>query len=352
MDIEAPKDSVLPLPPAPAGVRRGKASPSLAGILGGMAKTLGKVVGVYLAVMTVAGIAHYPYHVDDQAPPRRIEKNYYAGIYAAPEQTAAADAGAQAGSATPAAEEDSRYVRIAREMIKKEGVAERVTEFATRYGLRHDASKKVLEVGAGTGYLQDVVPNYVGLDISPSARRYFHKPFVEASATEMPFADNEFDALWSIWVLEHVPKPEHALNEIRRVVKDGGILYLKPAWFCKWWYADGYAVRPYSDFGVTGKLKKASLSLLGSPHYRYLTLLPVRMARKFQTQWEGGPSRFHYDLLEPNYKDYWMADSDAIAGFDYYEMLLWFQTRGDECLNCSDTPLLDVQELIIRVHKR
>ena len=28
--------------------------------------------------------------------------------------------------------------------------------------------------GAGRGYLQDIVENYVGLDISVSAQRYFH----------------------------------------------------------------------------------------------------------------------------------------------------------------------------------
>lgn len=342
MDIESPKAIALPIDAAPpAAVRRKKPAPSLAKMFGGMAKTLGKVLIGYVVVSTVVGIVHFQYHVDDQAPPRRIEKNFYADIYAAPKESAA-----------PTPEEDSRYVRIAREMIREEGIQDRVIEFATRYGLRNDPAKKVLEVGAGTGYLQDVVPNYVGLDISPSARRYFHKPFVEASATEMPFPDNEFDALWSIWVLEHVPKPEHALNEIRRVVKDGGVLYLKPAWFCKWWYADGYEVRPYSDFGFSGKLKKASLNLLAWPYYRYFALLPVRVARKVQTSLESGPSRLHYDLLEPNYKEYWMPDSDAVAGLDYYEMLLWFQSRGDECLNCSDTPILDGQELIIRVHKR
>ena len=31
-----------------------------------------------------------------------------------------------------------------------------------------------------------------------TARQFFHKSFVEASATNMPFPDNSFDALWSI----------------------------------------------------------------------------------------------------------------------------------------------------------
>ena len=104
--------------------------------------------------------------------------------------------------------------------------------------------------------LRATYTNYVGLDISPSARRYFHKPFVEASATEMPFRENELDALWSVWVLEHVPKTEHPRNGIRRVVKDSGRLYFKPAGPCEWWYADGHEAPPYSDFGFTGRRKK------------------------------------------------------------------------------------------------
>ena len=324
------------------GASARKADQSLVGILAGMAKSLSKVVVGYIALMIVLGLAHYQRQVDDRAPPRRIEKNFYAEIYAA------------APSKTPLAAvegEDSRYVKVAKEAISRENIVPRVTAFARQYGLQ-DASKRVLEVGAGTGYLQDVVPNYVGLDISPSARRYFHKPFVEASATAMPFRDDEFDALWSIWVLEHVPKPEHALNEIRRVVKDGGVLYLKPAWFCAWWYANGYAVRPYEDFDARGKLKKASLTLLAWPYYRYFSMIPVRIARKVQARLAGGPSRLHYNLLDANYKDYWVADSDAVAGLDYYEMLLWFQSRGDECLNCADNPIFDADDLVIRVRKR
>ena len=120
----------------------------------------------------------------------------------------------------------------------------------------------------------------------------------------------------------------------------------------QWCCANGYQVRPYSDFDLTGKLKKASLNLLAWPYYRYFSRLPARFARKVQTQFASGPSRLLYDLLDANYNEYWMPDSDAVAGLDYYEMLLWFLTRGGECLNCSDTPLLEAQELVIRVHKR
>jgi SAM-dependent methyltransferase len=283
---------------------------------------------------------HFPYQVDELNPPKaRTEAvSFYTDIYSA---APAAEPEAQA--------DDSKYVKMAREAIENGKVVPKLSAFAQQYGL---AGKRVLDVGAGTGYLQDVVDDYVGLDISASARRYFHKPFVQASATDMPFRDHEFDAAWSVWVLEHVPKPEQALAEIRRVVKDGGLLYLKPAWNCGWWFAQGYEVRPYSDFGMAGKFKKASLNVVGSNYYRGTVRLLTRYMRQMQVRWAGAPARFHYSLLEPNYEQYWVADSDAVNDLDYFETLLWFTSRGDECLNCDAQPIWRADDLILRVHKR
>jgi SAM-dependent methyltransferase len=304
-----------------------------------------KVFCGYVILLAVLTAIHFPYQVDElgSPKPRTDAGSFYTGIYSAKV------AGQKAAPEVPAAAEDSKYVKVAREAIKNERIVPKITAFAKQYGL---AGKRVLDVGAGTGYLQDIVSDYVGLDISTSARRYFHKPFVEASATDMPFHDNEFDAAWSVWVLEHVPKPEQALVEIRRVVKDGGLLYLKPAWDCPWWYAQGYEVRPYSDFDAIGKVRKASLNVVTSPYYRGASLIPIRFMRQMQARWSGKPTRFHYRLLEPNYEQYWVSDSDAVNGLDYYEMLLWFTSRGDECLNCEAEPLWDANDLILRVHKR
>ncbi len=301
-----------------------------------------KVFGGYVLFLSILTAIHFPYHADQEAPSKIKEESgaFYADIYAASAPSTTPEG--------PVSETDSKYVQIAREMIQEEGILPKVTDFAKQYGL---SDKRVLDVGAGTGYLQDVVPNYVGLDISPSARRYFHKPFVQASATDLPFRDNEFDAAWSVWVLEHVPKPEQALHELRRVVKDGGLLYLKPAWNCAWWLGQGYQVRPYSDFDTQGKIRKASLNLLASPYYWLASQTPIRLTRKLYVQWSGKSTRLHYRLLEANYQQYWVADSDAVNGLDYYEMMLWFTSRGDECLNCSEEPIWDAKELVLRIHK-
>ncbi len=206
-----------------------------------------------------------------------------------------------------------------------------VSAFVERYQL-HD--KRVLEVGAGSGELQDIVDNYVGLDLSSTARRFFHKPFVQGSATALPFRDGEFDAIWTVTVLEHIPEPELALREMRRVLKDDGLLYLAPAWQCNSWAADGYSVRPYSDFGLAGKINKASIPLRQSVAYRALYTFPIRFIRLLQVGLLGEqPSKFRYNALTPNYEKYWTSDADAAASMDPYEAILWHTSRGDEILN-------------------
>jgi SAM-dependent methyltransferase len=307
---------------------------SLLSIFWGMTKTFLQVVP---GLLTISFLVHFPYHADVVAPPviSRNAGDFYTKIYAD-------DAGEQT------ADNAAEYVKIAQEAIEDHKIVPRVTSFVSQYGLQ---KKRVLDVGAGTGYLQDLVDDYVGLDISGSARSYFHKPFVQASATEMPFRDGEFDALWSIWVLEHVPKPEQALVEMRRVVKDGGLLYLQPAWNCIPWAAQGYLVRPFSDFGLKGKLIKATLPVVASPSFRLAYIVPTRIVRGQYARISRAPTRLHYTLLEPNYSHYWMPDSDALNDLDFYETMLWFTSRGDECLNCGPNALLQSEELVIRVHK-
>lgn len=205
----------------------------------------------------------------------------------------------------------------------------RVRRFVDTYDL-HDA--KVLEVGSGEGYLQDMVTDYTGLDISRTAARHYHKPFVAGTATALPFDAATFDAIWSIWTLEHIPNPEAALLEMRRVVKPGGLLYVWPAWNTPTWAAQGYAARPYADLDIWGKAIKASLPLRSSVPFWLLTAVPSRALRSM-VAWTG-PTQLHYRRLTPNYAEYWQADSDAVASLDALEMRRWYESRGDACLNC------------------
>ena len=85
---------------------------------------------------------------------------------------------------------------------------------------------------------------------------------------------------------------------------------------------------------------------------RTASTLPVRVLRALAAQF--GPTTLRYQRLNPNYKQYCVPDSDAVNSIDSTEAALWFLSRGDECLNCSDSPILLPMfnaALIIRIHK-
>jgi len=294
-------------------------------------RNVAKHVGIIIAAIAVGS---FPYDTDAPLSPAEIkaQRDYYGRAYDKP----TADI------------EDTEYTRVAEQVSKTLHLPERVQNFVNTHGLHN---KAVLEIGSGRGNLQDIVPNYTGLDISPNVKRFYHKRFVLGSATALPFAHNSFDAVWSIFVFEHVPNPEQALSEARRVVRDGGYMYLYPAWNVPAWTAEGYEVRPYSDFDLAGKLVKLSIPIRSSKPFVFAGLLPVRFVRKYFSG--SGPTRLRYTRLKPNYEKYWAPDSDAVNSIDFHELILWFQSRGDECVNCRDSIFLPTDDpaVVIRVRK-
>jgi SAM-dependent methyltransferase len=307
--------------------------------------------GSLLTLSALVTAFNFPYDTDPQADLARSgpSKAFYNETYKAIGEKSS-------GVASVAVSDDNEdvYAKTARVAAASAHVSDRVAEFVDTHGLR---GKRVLDVGSGNGLLQDIVDDYTGLDISGTVRRYYHKPFVEASATDMPFRDDEFDGLWSIWVLEHIPNPERALTEMRRVAKDGAYIFLWPAWDCPTWLAEGYGVRPFSDFDLRGKLTKASLAIRTTRAYRLLYRRQVQAIRWGAVQLAGRPSRLHFIRLEPNYDQFWQPDSDAAISVSYHEVKLWFESRGDECTNCPTELQMAgwtraPDQMIVRVHKR
>ena len=246
--------------------------------------------------------------------------------------------------------EDQLYAPAARADL--DARAADLRAFIERYQL---PDKRCLEVGCGRGAFQDLIADYTGLDLAESVRCYLHKPFVAGSATALPFADRAFDVIWSVAVLEHVPDPQRALEEMRRVLTDGGLLYLAPAWLCRPWRAEGYPVRPYSDLNWKGKLIKASIPIRDTLWCRAAYVLPRRARRIVTSVIRRRPATFSYRKLKPNYTRFWMSDSDAVNSMDPYEAIVWFTSRGDECLSYpSRSAQLLVRDgaLVFRIHKR
>lgn len=122
---------------------------------------------------------------------------------------------------------------------------------------------RVLDLGCGEGrhaitaYLEGAV-HIVGLDLSSNdlntAKERFRDfavddenrsvAFLRASGLQLPFADASFDKVICAEVLEHIPDCQSVLDEIRRVLKPGGVFAASvprfwPEWVC-WRLSDAY----------------------------------------------------------------------------------------------------------------
>jgi len=102
---------------------------------------------------------------------------------------------------------------------------------ARRYGKR---GTRLLEIGSGMGHLvgqlEDTFTTY-GLDLNHWAvkrsKAVINKTNLEtASAQELPFTDNSFNVVIIKHIVEHLPNPQRAINEIGRVTEKGGTLIL------------------------------------------------------------------------------------------------------------------------------
>ncbi len=98
-------------------------------------------------------------------------------------------------------------------------------ELANR--LTHNSS--VLDAGCGHGNyiideLRDKFSSAIGIDIAPEVmdKNICLDKTVVGNIESLPFENNFFDLVVSLWVFEHIEHPQKVFTEIARVLKPGG----------------------------------------------------------------------------------------------------------------------------------
>jgi SAM-dependent methyltransferase len=88
---------------------------------------------------------------------------------------------------------------------------------------RVNGNEKTLDIGSldVNGNLRDLFTDYTGLDM-----REGDNVDVVSNSHKLPFKDNTFDLVTCVETLEHDDKPFKTLEEIHRVLKDGGKVIL------------------------------------------------------------------------------------------------------------------------------
>lgn len=106
--------------------------------------------------------------------------------------------------------------------------------------MKFSPGEHILEVGVGTGLSLSLYPSYIyvtGIDVSPEmlkkAQRRKEKEGLSnvlslelMDAENMTFNDNTFDKVVAMYVATVVPNPLRLVNEMRRVCKPDGELYI------------------------------------------------------------------------------------------------------------------------------
>lgn len=139
---------------------------------------------------------------------------------------------------------------------------------------------KVLDLGTGSGLIADYF-SQAGADVTAADRddsEYKSElPFVKIEGTKLPFPDETFDLVIYNHVIEHVgdrPEQQAALEEIARILKPNGRLYLAVP--SKW--------------------------ALVEPHYKIpmLGAMPRPLADKFVRRFRDYP---YYDCFPPSARE-------------------------------------------------
>lgn len=126
-----------------------------------------------------------------------------------------------------------------------------------------DLRGNLLDVGCGKKPYIDLLPNvhqYIGVDV-PVTMHGLHHLDVASTALALPFCNSYFDSIICTEVLEHVPEPIQALQEMARVTKPRGILLLTVP-FSEQLHEEPYDFFRYTKYGLIHLLKKSNWSIL------------------------------------------------------------------------------------------
>ena len=112
------------------------------------------------------------------------------------------------------------YDRIGVGYVERRRPDERI---AARIGAALGQSRRVLNVGAGTGSYEPVDRLVIAVEPSVAMirQRTAHAAqVVQASAGRLPFRDSSFDATLAVLTVHHWPNPREGLDEMMRVARE------------------------------------------------------------------------------------------------------------------------------------
>jgi len=189
-------------------------------------------------------------------------------------------------------------------------------------GKRAHPGRQVLDIGCGTGATMDHLRKYgevQGIDLAmiplSFSRRRGHQRTMCASATELPFADNSFDLVTALDVIEHLDDDVKGLGEIRRVLKANApaVIYV-PAFQALWGPNDDQSghKRRYRLPQLRAAAEAAGLRVERISYSNFAMFVPIWLGRKLLNllgRTEASENRINHPLINNTLA--WLFASEA-----------------------------------------
>jgi SAM-dependent methyltransferase len=150
---------------------------------------------------------------------------------------------------------------------------------------------RILDAGCGAGYTTSALRRFgevFAFDSAPEAVAYAMERELQVKQGEMtaiPYADEDFEVVTALDVLEHAENDKLALTELWRVMKTGGALFFTvPAYRFLWSPHDdvNQHKRRYTAKEVRAKMAETGFSLLKLSYYNTLLFPPIAATRAFR----------------------------------------------------------------------
>lgn len=195
-------------------------------------------------------------------------------------------------------EKDNWWFKVRRNMIFR---------LLERYNIgRND---RILDYGCGSGFLVGQLQNQgydaYGVDISKEAIDFGISRGVKSLSLEdevnANFANNYFDAILAMDVIEHIEDDQSALEKLERLLRPGGYLIITvPAYQWMWGVQDEAAhhFRRYTTESVLALVRnsRASLSIIRSTYFNTFLFGPIAVVRLLSRMFSLKSRESDFDL--------------------------------------------------------
>lgn len=167
----------------------------------------------------------------------------------------------------------------------------------------------VLDVGGGPGYFRDAFTRagagYLALDADVgelSGLGEIASGTVIGSGMQLPFRDGAVDVCYSSNVLEHVPDPWRMAEEMLRVTRPGGTVYISyTVWFGPW---GGHETAPWHYLGGSYARRRYRTRHGREPKNRFGESL-FGVTVRAGLRWARGQSDGELLAVLPRYNPWW-----------------------------------------------